>query len=156
MSNIVDTYEDEWVNVVKGSSVSTTCIESRSSTLWFLVDPVKCQQYKQFVNIPERWPQAELIQERGQSVQTRLLAQIFSGSKNNPWPAEDAEEPMNMGNKGDMALSENGTTSVAVKYGNTQLAVYHVPKRGFYATQQMYVELSLVLTLFLLSLTRSL
>ena len=63
---------------------------------------------------------------------------------------------MNMGNKGDMALSENGTTSVAVKYGNTQLAVYHVPKRGFYATQQMYVELSLVLTLFLLSLTRSL
>jgi len=36
-----------------------------------------------------------------------------------------------------MALSESGTTNVAVKYGDTQLAVYHVPKRGFYATQQM-------------------
>jgi nitrite reductase (NAD(P)H) len=38
-----------------------------------------------------------------------------------------------------MVLSDQGTTSVAVKYGDTQLAVYHVPKRGLYATQQMYV-----------------
>jgi len=33
--------------------------------------------------------------------------------------------------------TDAGTTSVAVKYGDTQLAVYHVPKRGYYATQQM-------------------
>jgi len=52
--------------------------------------------------------------------------------------------------KGDMALSEHGTTSVAVKYGDTQLAVYHVPKRGFYATQQMYVGLSFGVSLFLI------
>ena len=28
MSNIVDTYEDEWANAVKGSSVSTTRVGS--------------------------------------------------------------------------------------------------------------------------------
>jgi len=39
--------------------------------------------------------------------------------------------------KDDITLSENGTTNVAVKYGDTQLALFHVPKRGFYATQQM-------------------
>lgn len=39
--------------------------------------------------------------------------------------------------KNDMMPTEVGTTSVAVKYGDTQLAVYHVPKRGYYATQQM-------------------
>jgi nitrite reductase (NAD(P)H) len=39
--------------------------------------------------------------------------------------------------KDDMMPSETGTTSAAVKYGDTQLAVYHVPKRGYYATQQM-------------------
>ena len=44
-----------------------------------------------------------------------------------------------MAKKGDMVVSEEATTSVAVKYGDTQLAVYYVPKRGFYATQQMYV-----------------
>jgi nitrite reductase (NAD(P)H) len=39
-----------------------------------------------------------------------------------------------------MALSQNGITNVAVKYGDTQLAVYHVSKRGFYATQQMWAK----------------
>ena len=57
---------------------------------------------------------------------------------------------MTVAKKGDMALSEHGTTSVAVKYGDTQLAVYHVPKRGFYATQQMYVGVSLALACFLI------
>ncbi|KAF5354806.1 hypothetical protein D9756_005269 [Leucocoprinus leucothites] len=37
----------------------------------------------------------------------------------------------------DMMPSDRGTTSVAIKYGDTQLAIYHVPGRGFYATQQM-------------------
>ena len=27
------------------------------------------------------------------------------------------------------------TRSAAVKYGDTQLAIFHVPKRGYYATQ---------------------
>jgi len=33
--------------------------------------------------------------------------------------------------------TESGTTSLGVKCGDTQLAVYYVPRRGYYATQQM-------------------
>ena len=44
---------------------------------------------------------------------------------------------MTVAKKDDIALSEDATTNVAVKYGDTQLAIFHVPKRGFYATQQM-------------------
>jgi len=41
-------------------------------------------------------------------------------------------------------LNDQATTSVAVKYGETQLAVYHVPRRGLYASQQMYVCVPLI------------
>jgi nitrite reductase (NAD(P)H) len=39
--------------------------------------------------------------------------------------------------KADMMPTDVGTTSVAVKYGETQLAVFHIPNRGYFATQQM-------------------
>jgi len=42
-----------------------------------------------------------------------------------------------MVSKADMMPSDAGTTSVAVKYGETQLAVFHVPNRGYFASQQM-------------------
>ncbi|KDR71728.1 hypothetical protein GALMADRAFT_253448 [Galerina marginata CBS 339.88] len=119
MDNLVDTYEDEWANVVK--------------------DPAKRSQFKQFVNTPERRPQAELITERGQlrpadwpkrSAPLKLTPELLQTPKKEwKW--------VTVATKADMVLSENGTTSVAVKYGDTQLAVYYVPKRGFYATQQM-------------------
>jgi nitrite reductase (NAD(P)H) len=119
MDNLINTYEDEWANAVK--------------------DPAKRKQFKQFVNTSERRPQAEIIEERGQ--------QRPANWPNTPAPlkltADQLKTPKNqwtwvtVAKKDDMALSENGTTNVAVKYGDTQLAVYHVPKRGFYATQQM-------------------
>jgi nitrite reductase (NAD(P)H) len=38
----------------------------------------------------------------------------------------------------DLQPSENNTTSAAVRYGeDSQLAIFHVPKRGYFATQQM-------------------
>ncbi|KAF8804920.1 nitrite reductase [Phlegmacium glaucopus] len=119
MDNLINTYEDEWANVVK--------------------DPLKRQQFKQFVNTSERRPQAEIIEERGQ----RRPADWPHASAPLKHTAEQLKTPksqwtwVTVAKKDDMVLSENGTTSVAVKYGDTQLAVYHVPKRGFYATQQM-------------------
>ena len=114
---------------------------------------MKRQQFKQFVNTPERRPQAELIQERGQyrpadwpksSTALKITPDQLKTPKSQwTW--------VTVAKKGDMALSEHGTTSVAVKYGDTQLAVYHVPKRGFYATQQMYVGVSLALACFLIA-----
>lgn len=37
----------------------------------------------------------------------------------------------------DLTPTDAGTTSVAVRYGDSQIAIFHVPKRGYYATQQM-------------------
>lgn len=38
----------------------------------------------------------------------------------------------------DLQPSEHNTTSVAVRYGeDSQLAIFHVPRRGYFATQQM-------------------
>uniref|UniRef100_Q9UVH8 Nitrite reductase [NAD(P)H] n=1 Tax=Hebeloma cylindrosporum TaxID=76867 RepID=Q9UVH8_HEBCY len=119
MTNIVNTYEDEWANAVK--------------------DPAKRQQFKQFVNTTERRPQAELIAERGQ-YRPADWPKSSAGLKITPDQLKTPKSEwtwVTVAQKGDMALSELGTTSVAVKYGDTQLAVYHVPKRGFYATQQM-------------------
>jgi hypothetical protein len=33
--------------------------------------------------------------------------------------------------KGDVTLSEHGTTDLAVKYGDAQLAIFYPPRRGF-------------------------
>jgi len=119
MDNLINTYEDEWANVVN--------------------DPEKRKQFKQFVNTSERRPQAEIIEERGQqrpanwpntSAPLKLTADQLKTPKSQwAW--------VTVVKKDDMVLSENATTNVAVKYGDTQLAIYHVPQRGFYATQQM-------------------
>ena len=100
---------------------------------------MKRKQFKQFVNTSERRPQTEIIEERGQqrpanwpntSAPLKLTAEQLKTPKNQwAW--------VTVVKKDDITLSEDGTTNVAVKYGDTQLAVFHVPKRGFYATQQM-------------------
>ncbi|KAF9446723.1 nitrite reductase [Macrolepiota fuliginosa MF-IS2] len=119
MDNLVSTYEDEWANVVQ--------------------DPVKRHQFKQFVNTPERRQQSEIIEERGQ----KRPADWPKASVPLKFTPDQLKTPkggwtwVTVATKGDMVLSDQGTTSAAVKYSDTQLAVYHVPRRGFYATQQM-------------------
>jgi nitrite reductase (NAD(P)H) len=145
MDNLVNTYEDEWANVVKGS------LSGFPFVFYVLIhdpDPVKRQQFKQYVNTSERQPQSELIEERGQKRPAdwpRLSAplkfsldQLITPKSQWTW--------VTVASKGDMILSEEGTTSIAVKYGDTPLAVYHVPKRGLYATQQMCVSPSFLIS----------
>ena len=102
-------------------------------------DPAKRNQFKQFVNTSERRPQTEIVEERGQ----QRPANWPSTSASLKLTVEQLKTPKNqwtwitVAKKDDLTLSENGTTNVAVKYGDTQLAIFHVPKRGFYATQQM-------------------
>ncbi|KAJ3475533.1 hypothetical protein NLI96_g11777 [Meripilus lineatus] len=38
---------------------------------------------------------------------------------------------------GDLTPSSNGTTAAAIKYGDSQIAIFHVPRKGYFATQQM-------------------
>lgn len=102
-------------------------------------DPIKRSQFKQFVNTSERRPQAENITERGQQrpadwpkafPPVKFTAEGLH-TKKDDW------RWISVTKKSDMMPTEVGTTSVAVKYGDTQLAIYHIPKRGYYATQQM-------------------
>jgi nitrite reductase (NAD(P)H) len=104
-----------------------------------LKDPVKRKQFKQFVNTDERQLQAELVTERGQQ-RPADWAKAYPGVKLtlDQLATPKAEwQWVKVATKDDMMPTEAGTTSVAVKYGDTQLAVYHVPQRGYYATQQM-------------------
>ncbi|KXN90613.1 Nitrite reductase [NAD(P)H] [Leucoagaricus sp. SymC.cos] len=119
MDNLVNTYEDEWANVVK--------------------DPVKRRQFKQFVNTPERRQQSELIEERGQKrpADWPRTAPSLKFTPDQLFTPKDKWTWATVAKKEDMVLSDQGTTSIAIKYGDTQLAIYYVPRRGFYATQQM-------------------
>jgi nitrite reductase (NAD(P)H) len=91
------------------------------------------------VNTSERRPQAEIIEERGQN-RPADWPKAYPGVK---FTQDQLTTPKarwkwtTVATKDDLMPTESGTTSVAVKYGDTQLAVYYVPKRGYYATQQM-------------------
>ena len=94
------------------------------------------------MNTSERRQQTEKIEERGQkrpadwpktSASLRFAPDQFVTPKHQ-WTWQTVAK------KEDMVLNDQATTSVAVKYGDTQLAVYHVPRRGLYASQQMYVS----------------
>lgn len=144
MDNLANTYEDEWANVVKGLYLSGAVKHLIHNDSNPHIDPVKRQQFRQFVNTSERRQQSELIEERGQkrpadwpraSAPLRFTPDQLATPKSRwTW--------VTMAKKADMVLSDQGTTSVAVKYGDTQLAIYHVPSRGYYATQQMYAFFS--------------
>jgi len=86
-------------------------------------------------------PKRKLLTERGQQ-RPADWAKAYPGVKlsTDQLTTPKAEwKWIKVATKGDMMPTEAGTTSVAVKYGDTQLAVYHVPKRGYYSTQQMQV-----------------
>ncbi|KAF8189889.1 nitrite reductase [Mycena galopus ATCC 62051] len=119
MDNLVDTYQDEWAQVVK--------------------DPIKRKQFKQFVNTEERRPQSEMVTERGQQRPAdwpKAYPAIKLTQDRLVTPKSDWEW-LSLVSKADMMPTDVGTTSVAIKYGETQLAVFHLPKRGYFATQQM-------------------
>ena len=102
-------------------------------------DPIKRKQFRQFVNTSEQRPQAEIIKERGQH-QPADWPKTYPGIK---FTQDQLSTPkadwtwIKVATKDDMMPTDSGTTSVAVKYSDTQLAIYFVPRRGYYATQQM-------------------
>ncbi|KAH0839338.1 hypothetical protein J3R83DRAFT_20 [Lanmaoa asiatica] len=118
MDELVGTYSDEWSEVVKS--------------------PERRKQFRQFVNTGERLSSMEIIQERGQQRPADWPKQ-FPPSK---LQASQIATPKSewqwrkVATVQDLAPS-NVTTSAAVKYGDSQLAIFHVPNKGFFATQQM-------------------
>lgn len=102
-------------------------------------DTTRREQFRQLVNTEQRLPPSELIEERGQRRPADwpksfppvklTLGTIATPKSEWKW--------INVAKKADIMPSDSNTTSVAVKYGDTQLAVYHVPKKGYYASQRM-------------------
>ena len=137
MDNLVATYEDEWAVVVKGA------FGPFYEDLGFLkpnsTDPARRKQFKQFVNTSERVNGSELIEERGQR-RPADWPKAFPPVSLTPDAISTPKSQWNwvkVAGKADLLPNDSGTTSAAIKYGETQLAIYHVPQRGYYATQQM-------------------
>lgn len=119
MDELVGTFYDEWKAVVQ--------------------DPERRKQFRQFVNTDERRPQIEPIVERGQQ-RPANWAKAFPPVKFRPSDVRTPKDQwtwQRMAKVADLTPTDAGTTSAAVKYGDSQLAIFHVPKRGYYATQQM-------------------
>lgn len=118
MEALVGTYHDEWSVVVK--------------------DPARRRQFRQFVNTNEGQDQVEPIKERGQKRPADWPKQFPP----NKFHASSVATPQSewkwrkLATIQDLEISD-ANTSAAVKYGDSQLALFHVPGKGFFAVQQM-------------------
>ncbi|WWC68372.1 nitrite reductase [NAD(P)H], large subunit [Kwoniella pini CBS 10737] len=120
MDSLIGTYEDEWKKAIE--------------------DPNTRKRFRQFVNTDERKPAIDIIEERGQKRAADWPKDFPSQKfeKEHLITPEDEWKWIDLANVEDLEINDSNTTSVAVKYGNdTQLAIFHVPKKGIYATQQM-------------------
>lgn len=114
MGELVGTWYDEWEVAVK--------------------DPIKRAQFKQFKNTEERSEQIELVRERNQTRPANWPKESalvdFRGYK---WTSMQWEKICKVD---DLRHSAAGG-SCAVKRGDTQLAIFYIEGKGYYATQQM-------------------
>lgn len=114
MQELVGTWYDEWEVAVK--------------------DPIKRGQFKQFKNTDERSEQIELVRERDQTRPANWPKQsVLENFRGYMWTSLEWERICNVK---DLNHSPAGG-SCAVKRGDTQLAIFYVEGKGFYATQQM-------------------
>ncbi|KAI0770919.1 nitrite reductase [Trametes elegans] len=125
MDTLVATYADEWRAVV--------------------ADQDRQRQFRQFANtvgpIPsdERVPQMEKVVERGQTRPadwSKDATPLVLSETDVPVPKSEWRW-RKVATVHDLAPTDRGTTSVAVRYGDSQIAIFHVPGRGYFATQQM-------------------
>ncbi|KAI9062280.1 nitrite reductase [Trametes sanguinea] len=119
MDELVGTYYDEWKAVVN--------------------DQERQKTFRQFVNTDQRVPQAEVVIERGQmrpADWSKTAAPLIFNKTDVPvsreqWKWRKVAEVQ------DLTPSDGTTTSAAIRFGDSQIAIFHVPGRGYFATQQM-------------------
>lgn len=102
-------------------------------------DPDRQKQFRQFANTDERVHTTETIQERGQDRPADWPKQ-FPPVKFKPGDVRTPKSQwqwVKMATIADLTPTEAGTTSCAVRYGDSQLAIFRVPNKGLFATQQM-------------------
>jgi len=121
MQHLVDTYHDEWAEVVK--------------------DPVRRAKFKQFVNSDENIPREKMIEFIDQRGQLRPTDWPADGQPQTNWqaPSDDVFA------RSEKSWVKVGTTSdfdpnvgSPILYGDSQLAVFNNAHRGeWYCTQNM-------------------
>ncbi|KAF8327136.1 nitrite reductase [Cantharellus anzutake] len=119
MDALIGTYECEWTEVVR--------------------NPERQKIFRQFVNTDETRLGIETIVEREQK-RPADWPKEFPGvhiTENDIGVARADWKWRPLAQVSDLAPSDDHSTSATVKYGDSQLAIFHVPKRGYYATQQM-------------------
>ena len=121
MQHLVDTYHDEWAEVVK--------------------DPERRAKFKQFVNTDEVQTREEMIEFIDQRGQVRPTDWVADGQPQTNWKPETIDvfarsekSWVIVGKTSDFAPNVGS----AILYGNTQLAVFNNAQRGeWYCTQNM-------------------
>jgi len=121
MQHLVDTYHDEWAEVVK--------------------DPARRAKFKQFVNTDEVQTREEMIEFIDQRGQVRPTDWASDGKPQTNWKPDTIDvfsrsekSWVNVGKTSDFAPNVGS----AILYGDTQLAVFNNAQRGeWYCTQNM-------------------
>ncbi|KAF9509211.1 hypothetical protein BS47DRAFT_1377626 [Hydnum rufescens UP504] len=119
MDALVGTYACEWTEVVN--------------------NPERQKQFRQFVNTDERIVGVENIVQRKQQ-RPADWPKAFPGVKIGDRSIHHSRDEWTwrpLAKVSDLTPSDAYATSAAVKYGDSQLAIFHVPRKGYYATQQM-------------------
>ncbi|KAG8783500.1 hypothetical protein FRC12_019663 [Ceratobasidium sp. 428] len=119
MDALVGTYQCEWTTVVKDSE--------------------RRKQFRQFVNTDERQSQIEPIIERSQQRPAdwpKEFPPIRFNESDIATPKEQWKW-ISLARTSDFKPTNEGTTSAVAKYGDTQIAIFNVPRRGYFASQQM-------------------
>lgn len=118
MQTLIGTYHCEWTKVVR--------------------DPERQKAFRQFVNTDESQSAIERVREREQSRPeywpedvSPLKFSVLDVAQSAPW------EWRRMCEAKEVDPNDAATSSAVVKYGDVQIAIYHVPGRGWYASQQM-------------------
>lgn len=120
MQHLVDTYHDEWAEVVK--------------------DPARRAKFKQFVNTDENIPREDMIEFIDQRGQNRPADWAADGQPNTNWraPTDDVfsrseKSWVTVGKVSDFPQN----SGAAILYSDTQLAVFNKNHNEWYCTQNM-------------------
>lgn len=118
MQNLIGTYHCEWTKVVR--------------------DPERQKAFRQFINTDETQESIEKVSERDQQRPeywpkdaSPLKFSVLDIAQNAKW------EWRAICAEADVEPSSLATSSAVVKYGDVQIAVYHIPGKGWFASQQM-------------------
>lgn len=140
MAKLIDTFECEWTKVVETPERRQQFkkFANAVSLLYLCCSSSQSQQCSDLLQ-PRNGPESEYVEERGQKRPADWASAYPAAhlaSSKFPTPKEQWEWK-SVAKSADLIASDEAQTSIAVLYGQSQLAVFHVPSRGLFASQQV-------------------